>query len=100
MTQVEEFLHYGQQLQTQLLDLAKEYNVRSDEYEILLWEADIVAAHLQSVQLGHEISETLQHSVLLSAWGKDTARHHPELAHFTQNFYQQFDLIYASQFLS
>lgn len=48
---------------------SEEFHVKSDQHDILGYEAEILAARLDFIEKNKEIPENLKESTLLSRWG-------------------------------
>jgi hypothetical protein len=85
-----ELISSGCSLAGELESLAREYHVKSDNHEILLWEAAIIDAAVEHLRTGAVIFENLQGSALLSAWGEKLAMSIPSVAARVRQFHKDF----------
>jgi hypothetical protein len=88
---LESLIDLGSQLARDLEALAKEYHVKSDKHEILLWEASIVDAEVNRMKYGTEIIPNLQSSILFSQWDESLAEAIPEIAARVRVFHAAFN---------
>jgi len=69
---------------------AKNYDPRSDDHDILGYEAISIRAHLDELEERKEIEEKWKKSTLLSDWGKSTRNKLPELTKRIEDFYTMY----------
>ena len=85
-----ELAEAGKILATELDDLSKGYHVKSDQHEILIWEADILRAKAQDLIESCGLSENLQDSTLISKWGESLAKKIPLIATKVSSFHKEY----------
>ena len=88
--QREELSELGVLLAAELDQLATKYHVKSDEHEILVWEADIIREKSKDVLLRFGLSENLKESTLLSSWGMTLANKIPKITEKVKFFHSQY----------
>lgn len=87
----QEIADIGASLATELDQLAAQYHVKSDEYDILSWEADIIRAKSKDALENCGLIENLRESTLLSAWGANLAKRIPNIASRTRDFHASYN---------
>ena len=73
--------------------LAGDYHVKSDQHEILKWEADILRAKAKDLSEGCGLGEHLRDSALISKWGCNLANEIPEVATKVKEFHQDYNRV-------
>lgn len=80
----------GKILASELDELSRDYHVKSDQHEILIWEADILRAKAQDLIENCGLSENLQASTLISKWGDSLAKKIPVIANKVNSFHKEY----------
>lgn len=86
----DDFAKRGRELAEELEQLSKNYHVKSDDHEILGYEAACVNARVALVTLGLAIPANLQESPLLGPWGRHLRPTMPAVANKVALFYEEF----------
>ena len=81
----------GKLLAAELDDLASRYHEKSDQHEILAWEADIVRAKVRDLSERCGLPEYLGESTLLGKWGADLAMELPSITDRVKAFHVQYE---------
>jgi hypothetical protein len=81
----------GNILAAELDKLSALYHVKSDQHEILIWEADILRAKAQDLIEKCGLNENLNDSTLISKWGGGLATSIPEIANRVKEFHEQYN---------
>ena len=87
-----EMASFGASLAAELDQLSAQYHIKSDEHNVLSWEADIIRAKTKDALENCGLSDYLRESTLLSAWGESLAKKIPDIA----NKVRDFHAIYSS----
>lgn len=80
----------GIALASELDILATRYHVKSEDHDILSWEADILRAKSTDAVDDCGLSENLKESVLLSDWGARLASQIPAFAARVRDFDEKY----------
>ena len=80
----------GIDLANEIKSLSESYNVRSDAYDILGYEAATVEEEALDLINGSGVNDNIKNSTLLSAWGKTLSGQIPELANRVEAFHKQY----------
>lgn len=88
-----ELAEAGKALAIEIDELSKKYHVKSDQHEILIWEADILRAKSQDLLNDSGLSENLQTSTLISSWGEGLAKNIPAVANKVIHFHKEYAAI-------
>ncbi|WP_415894366.1 hypothetical protein ACMXYN_08400 [Neptuniibacter sp. PT8_73] len=80
----------GIELSLELKEIAKNYNVRSDAYDILGYEAATIEEEALDLINETGVQEHIKNSTLLSAWGNTLASQIPEVASRVKEFHEQY----------
>ena len=86
-----EIANIGASLAAELDQLSEQYHVKSDEHNILSWEADIIRAKTKDILEGCGLSDNLRESTLLSAWGESLVKEIPDIAKKARNFHVNYN---------
>jgi hypothetical protein len=81
----------GRRLATQLETIAKDFHVKSDEFETVLWEADILRAKANNIDQQCAVIPNLRSSVLLSNCSRVLLSEHRELIEEINAFHVAYD---------
>lgn len=87
----QEIADTGASLAVEIDQLAARYHVKSDEYDILSWEADIIRAKSKDVLENCGLIENLRESTLLSTWGANLAESIPNIANKVRDFHASYN---------
>ena len=71
--------------------LSENFHVKSDQHDILGYEAAVLAARSQHLDTGGGVQENLRESILLGARGGALAGEMPEFAARVASFHSEFD---------
>ncbi|MNZ91793.1 hypothetical protein D3C78_1107880 [compost metagenome] len=82
-----EIANIGASLVVELDRLSAQYHVKSDEHDILSWEADIIRAKSKDILENCGLNDNLKESTLLSAWGESLAKKIPNIANKARDFH-------------
>ncbi|MEZ8689232.1 hypothetical protein AB6D53_16495 [Vibrio splendidus] len=88
-----EFVESGNVLAIELDRLACDYHVKSDQHEILKWEADILRAKSKDLIENCGLTEHLKSSALISKWGCKLANQIPEVATKVKEFHEHYNRV-------
>ncbi|MCP4322305.1 MAG: hypothetical protein GY787_10740 [Alteromonadales bacterium] len=88
-----ELSEYGNKLAEEIDRLACDYHVKSDQHEILKWEADILRAKSKDLVEGGGLLENLKDSTLISKWGCKLANEIPEVATKAKEYHQHYNRV-------
>ncbi|ACA88156.1 hypothetical protein [Shewanella woodyi] len=83
----------GNKLAEEIDRLACDYHIKSDQHEILKWEASILWAKSKDLIEDCGLLETLKDSTLLSKWGSYLVKEIPEVAIKVEEFHQHYNRI-------
>jgi len=83
----------GASLAAELDQLSAQYHVKSDEHDILSWEADIIRAKSKDILENCGLSDNLRESTLLSAWGESLANKIPNVANKARDFHASYNSV-------
>lgn len=90
-----DFKKRGLDLAEELRRLSKNYHVKSDEHDILEYEAACVEARVEFISTGTAIPENLQESPLLVQWGSRLRAIMPAVFARVESFYEEFPRVLA-----
>ncbi|HEY6527055.1 MAG TPA: hypothetical protein VIZ65_00050 [Cellvibrionaceae bacterium] len=74
----------------EIVQLAAQYHVKSDEHDILPWEADIIRAKSKDLVENCGRIENIKESTLLSAWGSSLAAKIPNVVDRAKYFHASY----------
>lgn len=77
----------GASLAAELDQLPAQYHVKSDEHDILSWEADIIRAKTKDILENCGLNGNFRESTLLSAWGESLVKEIPGIANKARDFH-------------
>ena len=80
----------GLALASELKELSRRYDPRSDDHDILTYESIGIAELIYGMKEGKEPNEKWKESVLLGEWGKHTRQKIPEMTKKVEEFYFQY----------
>lgn len=83
--------NFGIQLAAQLDEIAKTLHPKSEEFNVLLWEADILRAKARNIVHGDEVLPHLRNSVLLPHCRTGLLSTFPALVEQVRRFYLDYD---------
>jgi hypothetical protein len=86
---LESFVKSSERLATDLLAASERYHIRSDQRDILAYEAATVHAHLALIAQGTPVPDHLRASALLGKWGADHQWQDTELCMRVSAFYDE-----------
>ncbi|MCZ4324571.1 hypothetical protein [Pseudomonas anguilliseptica] len=89
----QEIADTGASLAVEIDQLAAQYHVKSDEYDILSWEADIIRAKSKGALENCGLVENLRESTLLSTWGANLAESIPNIANKVRDFHASYNSV-------
>lgn len=90
-----DFKERGLELAEELRRLSKNYHVKSDEHDILEYEAACVEARVEFASTGTEIPENLLESPLLGQWSSRLRAAMPAVFAQVERFYEEFSRVLA-----
>lgn len=83
----------GKELASKLKSLSKEFHVKSDHYEILLWEIAVIQAKVKDITENCGIqNKFLKESVLISSWGTSATLISPEIRSKVTEFHKHYEV--------
>jgi len=86
---------FGYALALEVDRLSEDYHVKSDQYEILLWEADILRAKSEDLLRNRGLSDNLKKSALFNASGVFFQNSVKPVAEKLKTFHQQYEALNA-----
>jgi hypothetical protein len=86
----EQVIELGRDLARESEALSRSFHVKSDQHDILGYEAAVLAARSQYLETGETIQGNLRESVLLGAWGRALASEMPQFAERVAHFHSEF----------
>lgn len=86
-----EIANIGASLAVELDQLSAQYHVKSDEHDILSWEADIIRAKSKDILESCGLNDSLKESTLLSAWGENLAKKIPRITNKAKDFHAAYN---------
>lgn len=90
-TGIRELVQTGRELAIELDDLAATMHTKSDEHNVLLWEADILRAKADDIERKCGVSPNLRTSVLLPNSGSGVLRTYSKLVDKVRAFHAAYD---------
>lgn len=89
--ELSELVSFGERLSRDLHVAAMRYHVKSDQHDILGYEAGTVDLYLAWLLRGEPVPEDFRESTLLGEWGRRYSWDDVELLHRTAEFYRHVE---------
>lgn len=93
MTDWEIFAEKSLALAERLEVLSRKYHIKSDDHDILGYEAASIREKLVAKTENRIVRSPLMLSTLLSEWGRSTALQYPEIAEEVRSFHRDIESI-------